>query len=67
MKTHYASVERGNESNPHDEWFETACGLEYTESPLSNDIRYVTCKKCLSRQMKWEEYVKNNTEKVFNF
>lgn len=67
MKTHYASVERGTESNPHDEWSITACGMEYTESPLSNDIKYVTCKKCLNRQMKWEEYVKNNPEKVFNF
>jgi len=50
MKTHYGWVERGNESNPNDEWAEeTLCGLKYTESPLSNDIKDVDCKNCLRR------------------
>lgn len=45
--THYANVERGNESYPHDEWGETACGLEYTDSDLSDKWEYVSCKNCL--------------------
>lgn len=57
MKTHYAIYERANESNPDDEWGYTACGLEYTESPLSNNPKYVTCKKCLKR-------INNKTNKL---
>jgi hypothetical protein len=46
MKTHYATVERANENNTNDDWGITLCGLEYTESPLSNNIKDVSCKKC---------------------
>lgn len=46
-KTHYASVERGNESQPYDEWSETACGLELEPDHLTNDKKWVTCKNCL--------------------
>ncbi len=55
MKTHYALVDRANESNPHDEWGDTFCGLEYTESPLTNRKDEVTCKKCLKAIPKFLE------------
>lgn len=46
-KIHYAICERANESYNRDEWSETACGLEYTESPLTDRKKEVTCKNCL--------------------
>ena len=46
-KTHYALCEHANESDNQDYWSCTFCGLEYTESPLSDNIREVTCEKCL--------------------
>lgn len=46
-KIHYASVEYGNESQPHDEWSETACGLELEPIHLSDIIKFVDCKNCL--------------------
>ena len=52
MKTHYATVDKANESNNHDEWHTTLCGLEETESPLDDNIKYVSCKKCLKRYNK---------------
>ncbi len=58
MKTHYAEVERGNESNPNDEWGVTLCGLEHTESPLSNNINHVGCKRCLKGYKKYKESMK---------
>ena len=51
-KIHYATVDRANESDNHDYWSETLCGLEYTESPMSDKIREVTCRKCLKRYKK---------------
>lgn len=48
-KTHYAQCDKANESNPEDYWGITACGLEYTESPMSERIEHVTCKNCLKR------------------
>lgn len=59
MKTHYAECDRGNESNPHDEWFETLCGLEYTESPVSDDIKVVDCKKCIKAHPRYLESLKD--------
>jgi len=54
MKTHFAEVERGNESDPTDYWDEIGlCGI-YSED-LENDWELVTCKKCLNKQ---EEYLK---------
>lgn len=47
-KTHFAPVALANESNPQDDWGISYCGLEYTESPFSWRIEYVTCKKCLA-------------------
>jgi len=58
-KTHFAEVERGNESNPHDEWERTLCGLEYTESPITNKIEEVTCKKCLRAFPKYDQQMKH--------
>jgi len=55
MKTHLADVTYGNESNPHDEWSSTYCGLEYTESPLTNKIEFVTCKRCKQVHEKLKE------------
>ena len=56
-KTHYSEVARGNESTPHDEWSPTVCGMEYTESPVSNNWNDVNCKKCLSKKetVKYEQ------------
>jgi hypothetical protein len=51
-KTHYATRDRANESNNHDEWHRTFCGLEETESPLSDNILEVNCKKCLKQYNK---------------
>ena len=51
-KTHYAEVERATESNPIDFWTKTACGLEYTESPMTDNWKYVDCKKCLKSKDK---------------
>ena len=45
-KTHYATVDRANESDNNDYWSTTLCGLEETESPLDDNIKYVSCKKC---------------------
>jgi len=59
MKIHFAEVERGNESNPHDEWGSTLCGLEYTQSPITNKINEVTCKKCLRAFPKYDKQMKN--------
>jgi thiaminase len=59
MKTHYAHLYRGNESNPYDDWGSTYCGLEYTESTLSNNINEVNCKTCVKRYNKEKEYEKN--------
>jgi hypothetical protein len=41
-KTHYATVERATEDTIHDEWGSTLCGLEYTESNLTNDINMLS-------------------------
>lgn len=65
MKTHYAIVERGNESTPHDEWGQTLCGLEYTESPLSNDITYVSCKKCIKAYPRFVKLMNEYIQKEF--
>ena len=68
MKTHFAEVERGNESNPYDEWGPTLCGLEFTESPLTNNIKYVTCKKCIKAFPKYDsqmEHIRENWSDYF--
>jgi len=49
MKTHFAQCDKANESDTQDYWSNTICGLEYTESPLSENIKNVTCKKCLKK------------------
>lgn len=55
MKTHFALRTRGNESNPDDEWETTACGLEETESDLSDDWEYVDCKRCHKNRARFEK------------
>lgn len=57
MKTHFATVERANESDNQDYWSETLCGLEYTESPLSDHIKDVTCKSCIKRHPKYVKFM----------
>ncbi len=47
MKTHYARRDKTNESTIVEIWYKTLCGLEYTESPLTDNIKEVTCKKCI--------------------
>lgn len=63
-KTHFAHVERGNESQPFDEWSTTACGLEECESPASDNWEYVTCKRCLGKKDKHDNSIK---QQVANF
>lgn len=46
-KTHYGQVDRANESDNQDWWSNTLCGMEYTESPMTDRIEYTTCKKCI--------------------
>ena len=46
-KTHYGEVERANESDNHDYWSDTLCGLEESESPMTDKIKEVSCKKCI--------------------
>lgn len=46
-QVHYANVEYGNESQPEDEWGETACGLELEPHSLTDREDRVTCKNCL--------------------
>lgn len=46
-KIHYANVERGNESQPNDEWGITACGLELEPHSLTDREDWVSCKNCL--------------------
>ena len=58
MKTHYATVDRANESDNYDYWSNTLCGLEYTESPLTDKMKEVTCKKCLKIHKKANELIK---------
>ncbi len=45
-KVHYAQCEQPTESDNNTYWTKTACGLEYTESPLTDMKEGVTCKKC---------------------
>lgn len=67
-KTHFAEIERGNESNPYDEISSTLCGLEETESPVTNKIEEVTCKKCLKSFPKYNQqmnYISENWNDYF--
>jgi hypothetical protein len=66
-RTHYAELERGNESNPHDEWSTTLCGLEYAESPLSNQIKDVDCKTCIKRYPKFEQQMTEYHQDEFKY
>jgi len=47
MKTHYGTCDRANESDNQDYWSDTFCGLEYTESLMTDRENEVTCKRCL--------------------
>lgn len=49
MKTHFAYCDRANESDNTNYWGITACGLEYTESPVTDRKNEVTCKNCIKR------------------
>jgi hypothetical protein len=64
MKTHYATVEYGNESNPSDEWSETVCGIDSENT--ENNWKYVDCKKCLKRKAQYEEEMKIAMEHNIN-
>lgn len=47
MKTHFAiKTYSANESCNQDEWTNTWCGLEDTESPVTQNEELVTCKNC---------------------
>jgi hypothetical protein len=61
-KTHFAEITKANESNSFDEEGTTLCGLEYTESPVTNKIEEVTCKKCLRAFPKYDTQMKHISE-----
>ena len=52
MKIHFAEVEKGNESNPYDEWEEPLCKT-YSEK-VDNDWNIVDCKRCLKHRSQYE-------------
>ena len=58
-KTHYALCDHANESDNSDYWSSTLCGLEETESPLSDRINNVDCKHCLRIYPKFREQMEN--------
>lgn len=60
MKTHYASVERGNESDPMDYWSDTVCGIE--SENLDNDWSIISCKRCLKRKEQYKKEMKFHME-----
>jgi Fe-S oxidoreductase len=64
MKIHYGIVERANESDNNDYWSETLCGLSETESPMSNHINEVSCKKCINKYKKYENHAKETNTTI---
>lgn len=44
---HYVQFGKATESDPHGSVSNTSCGLEYTDSPVTDKERFVTCKNCL--------------------
>lgn len=59
-KTHYANVDRANESDTQDYWSDTYCGLECCESPMSNIISEVDCKNCIKVFTAFERKLKHD-------
>ncbi len=66
MKTHYATVERGNESNPSDEWSDPICGIQPENPEVSNEWLYVNCKKCLKARVEFEQQMKEDMQHSCN-
>jgi len=62
MKTHYGTCDRANESDNQDYWSDTFCGLEYTESPMTDRIEFVTCKSCLKSIAKIKKSIKKKSK-----
>lgn len=61
-KVHYASCDRANESDNTDYWSATWCGLEYTESDLTDDRELVTCGNCLRVMNKYKKYTEQERD-----
>jgi hypothetical protein len=57
-KTHFATVERANESDNTDYWSDPICGIHSENSNVESDWKYITCKKCLKAKDKYTEGVK---------
>lgn len=47
MVTHYGYVDRGNESEPWDDWIDPICGVKSEDADMTDKQQYVTCKRCL--------------------
>ena len=62
MKTHYASVERGNESDPMDYWSDPICNTSAEEPNIEDDWNLVDCKKCLKLRSEYEKQSKIDME-----
>ena len=63
MKTHFATVEPGNESNSSDDWSAPICSTETSSDIyLSNEWITVDCKKCLELRIQYESEMKQAME-----
>lgn len=58
-KTHFGTVERATESYNYDEWSNTLCGLKEAEVKMSDNIKFVDCKKCLKSHPRFVESQKH--------
>lgn len=59
MRTHFASVERANESDNNNYWTDPICGTQTSGDIYMSDIwSNVDCKKCLKQRIKYEEEMK---------
>lgn len=52
MKIHYGTVDKANESHNQDYWSDTACGLKEAEVEMTDNIKFVDCKRCLKSHEK---------------
>ena len=56
-KTHYGTVDRANESDNYDYWSDTFCGLKEAEVRMSDNIKFVNCKRCLKSYEKQRDEI----------
>jgi len=52
MKVHFAYVEHATESDNTTYWSETICGYDLDDIHLTDNKKFITCKKCLNQLAK---------------